>query len=239
MLENGLMARANVAARFIDMQPTLVSLLEGNMKIEHAMRAIVPLTFALSLAACDDVGGPRQTASPAFAAHDPSLHRGASSIVTLAVPNYATLESAGAAATGGALKLEADAAGGIPRFGDSYIGSVAVFGYAWADLGSGKAIVAVIHPTIGRDSNQNPDAWHTHPVQLAGGVGASNFCIVSLGTSQAGIAIEGDEIRVNIAQHQAGLSAGDLDVAAAFIVQPEAGCAATGLGVKILSAVGL
>jgi len=44
---------------------------------------------------------------------------------------------------------------------------------------------------------------------------------------------------VNIAQAQAGLSAADLDVAAAFIVQPEAGCAATGLGVKALSAVPL
>jgi len=44
---------------------------------------------------------------------------------------------------------------------------------------------------------------------------------------------------VNIAQAQAGLSAADLDVASAFIVQPEAGCAATGLGVKVLSAVTL
>jgi hypothetical protein len=64
-------------------------------------------------------------------------------------------------------------------------------------------------------------------VQLAAGAGGSNFCIVSLGTSQAGIAIAGDEIRVTIAQHQAGLSADDLDIAAAFVVQPEDGCAAT------------
>ena len=159
--------------------------------------------------------------------------------MTAALPNYTTLESADAGASGGALKLEANAAGGIPRLADTYIGGVAVFGYAWADLGTGRAVVAVIHPAIGRDSNQNPDAWHTHPVQLAGGAGASNFCIVSLGTSQAGIAIVGDEIRVNIAQNQAGLSASDLDVAAAFIVQPQAGCVATGLGVKILSAIGL
>jgi hypothetical protein len=39
----------------------------------------------------------------------------------------------------------------------SFIHSVAVFGYAWADLDTGKGIVAVIHPTIGRDSRQNPD----------------------------------------------------------------------------------
>jgi hypothetical protein len=149
------------------------------------------------------------------------------------------MESAGAAGSGGALKLESDVAGQVPRLADTYIGGVAVFGFAWADLGTGRAIVAVIHPAIGRDSNQNPDAWHTHPVQLAAGAGASNFCIVSIGTSQAGIAITRDRIRVHIAENQAGLSASSLDVAAAFIVQGEAGCAATGLGVKVLSAVNL
>ena len=212
------------------------------MKNGNTMRtakAATTLALALSLAACDDLGSPKQTASPTVAAHDPSRHGGGSAVVAAAVPSYATIERAGAADVGGALKLEADAAGDIPRHADTYIGGVAVFGYAWADLATGRAIVAVIHPAIGRDSNQNPDAWHTHPVQLAAGAGASNFCIVSLGTSQAGIAIVGDEIRVNVADHQAGLSAGDLDVAAAFIVQPEGGCAATGLGVKILSAANL
>jgi hypothetical protein len=173
------------------------------------------------------------------AAHDPSRLGGGSTVVAAAVPDYTTVESASAAASGGALKLASDVAGDIPRFADTYIGGVAVFGYAWADLGTGQAVVAVIHPAIGRDSNQNPDAWHTHPVRLAAGAGASNFCIVSIGTSQAGIAITGDRIRVNIAENQAGLSAGDLDVAAAFIVQGEARCAATGLGVKVLSAVNL
>src|SRR5687768_16442444 len=233
------MASANLVARFTDTQPISVPPLEGNMKTRNAMRAPITLALALSIAGCDDLGSPRSAASPTTAGHDPSLHGGGSRIVTSAVPGYATLESAGASGAGGALKLEAGVAGDIPRFGDTYIGGVAVFGYAWADLGSGRAVVAVIHPAIGRDSNQNPDAWHTHPVQLTAGAGASNFCIVSLGTSQAGIAITGDEIRVNIAQAQAGLSAGDLDVAAAFIVQPEAGCAATGLGVKVLSAVSL
>jgi len=232
------MARANLGARFDDTQP-IFSALGGNMKTGNAMRATSTLAMALSLVACDDLGSPKQTASPAVAAHDPSLHGGGNRIVAAAVPGYTTIESAGAAVVGGSLKLEADAAGEIPRLTDTYIGGVAVFGYAWADLGTGQAIVAVIHPAIGRDSNQNPDAWHTHPVQLAAGAGASNFCIVSLGTSQAGIAIVGDEIRVNIAEHQAGLSADDLDVAAAFIVQPEGGCPATGLGVKILSAVNL
>jgi hypothetical protein len=159
--------------------------------------------------------------------------------VTSAIPDYAGLESGGAADDGGALKLDVDAAGDIPRFADTYISGVAVFGYAWADLGSGRAVVAVIHPATGRDSNQNPDAWHTHPVQLAAGAGASSFCVVSIGTSQAGIAIVRDHMKVNIARNQAGLSAGDLDVVAAFIIQPEAACAATGLGVRVLSAVNL
>ena len=209
------------------------------MKAHNAMLAIPALGVTFTLAACDDLTRPGQSASPAVAAHDPTRHGGGSAVVIAALPDYATVENADAAASGGALKLAADVAGEIPRHADTYISSVAVFGYAWADLGTGRGIVAVIHPAIGRDSNQNPDAWHTHPVQLAAGAGASNFCVVSLGTSQAGIAIVGDAIRVNIAQAQAGLSAGDLDVTAAFIVQPEAGCAATGLGVKVLSAVTL
>jgi len=209
------------------------------MKTNNAMLAIPALVVSFTLAGCDDLTRPGQSASPTVAAHDPTRHGGGSAVAISALPDYTTVEGADAASSGGALKLEANVAGGIPRLADTYISGVAVFGYAWADLGTGRGIVAVIHPAIGRDSNQNPDAWHTHPVQLAGGAGTSNFCIVSIGTSQAGIAIVGDVIRVNIAQAQAGLSSGDLDVAAAFIVQPEAGCAATGLGVKALSAVPL
>ena len=209
------------------------------MKASTASLRISALALTLTLIGCDDLTRPGRSASPAVAAHDPTRHDGGRAIVISALPDYTTVESADASASGGALKLEAQVAGDIPRHADTYISSVAVFGYAWADLGTGRGIVAVIHPAIGRDSNQNPDAWHTHPVQLAGGAGASNFCIVSLGTTQAGIAVVGDEVRVNIAQAQAGISAGDLDVAAAFIVQPEAGCTATGLGVKVLSAVPL
>ena len=209
------------------------------MKTNNAILAIPALALTFTLAGCDDLTRPGQSASPAVAAHDPTHHGGASAVVISALPDYTTVESADAASSGGALKLAAHVAGDISRLADTYISSVAVFGYAWADLGTGRGIVAVIHPAIGRDSNQNPDAWHTHPVQLAAGAGASNFCIVSLGTSQAGIAIVGDQIRVSVARNQAGLSADDLDVAAAFIVQPEAGCTATGLGVKVLSAANL
>ena len=53
----------------------------------------------------------------------------------------------------------------ISYFVPLFIRSVAVFGFAWVDLGAGQAVVAVIHPTIGGDSHQNPDGWHTHPEQ--------------------------------------------------------------------------
>jgi hypothetical protein len=136
------------------------------------------------------------------------------------------------------MQLSVDAAGDIPRQPDAFIHSVAVFGYAWADLDTGKGIVAVIHPTIGRDSKQNPDGWHTHPVQLTGGTttsgGTSDFCIVSIGRSQAGIAIQGGVMRTNVALRWAGLSVNALDVAASFVVQVDAGCSGSGLGVAVL-----
>ena len=211
------------------------------MNAKHATLVIPALTIAFTLAACmdDETTRPNEARTPTVAAHDPSVHRGPAAVVAAVLPDYTSLNGASAEGAGGGLKLEADAAGAIPRFADSYVSGVAVFGYAWADLATGRGVVAVIHPAIGRDSNQNPDAWHTHPVQLAGGTGASNFCVVSIGTSQAGLSIVGDRVRVNIAANQAGVSAADLDVTAAFIVQPEAGCAGTGLGVKVLSAVNL
>ena len=157
----------------------------------------------------------------------------------MAAPDYTGLDDAAAEGRGGSVSLMVNASGSIPRFPDDYVSSVAVFGYAWADLGTGRGIVAAIHPVIGRDSRQNPDGWHTHPVQLTAGTkpsGTSDFCIVSIGTSQGGIAIQGDILRVNMADHWAGVSAGAVDVAAAFKVQGDAGCAATGLGVVVLDA---
>ena len=99
--------------------------------------------------------------------------------------------------------------------------------------------MAVIHPLIGRDSNQNPDNWHTHPVQLTAGAGTSTFCIVSIGTSQGGIALHGAELRVSVAARQAGVAASELDVAASFIVEGNSACTGSGLGVVVLDAVTL
>ncbi|HUP02080.1 MAG TPA: hypothetical protein VM737_11240 [Gemmatimonadota bacterium] len=160
--------------------------------------------------------------------------------LTLAqAPDYATLDDAGASGNpGGALKLSVDAAGAIPRFPDAFIEENPVFGYAWADLDTGAGIVAVIHPAIGRDSRQNPDGWHTHPVVLSGGENF-DFCVESIGGSQAGIAIRATVLEVNMAARQAGLSAADLDVAAAFVVQGDGDCVTTELGVEVLDAVPL
>ena len=65
----------------------------------------------------------------------------------------------------------------------------------------GQALVVTIHPVIGRDSHQNPAAWHAHTVQLAGGATAPNdFCLAAItSTPTAGIQLQGSQMRVNVA----------------------------------------
>lgn len=175
---------------------------------------------------------PAQTPHMIVQLHSPAS-QGISSVVPASTPAYGALDGASASASGGSLRLSVNAGGSIPRFPDGYIESVAVFGYAWVDGDTGAGLVAVIHPMIGRDSHQNPDGWHTHPVQLTTGA-AFDFCIVSIGGSQGGLSLQGDELAVRIAERWAGVSAAALDVAAAFIVRQDAGCTATGLGVEVL-----
>ena len=169
-------------------------------------------------------------------AHTP--HAPPTAALLLPAPGYSQLDDASVQGSGGSIHLGVDVGAEIPRHADPFIQSVAVFGYAWADLDTGQGIVAVIHPTIGRDSNQNPDGWHTHPVQLTGGTvpngGTSDFCIVSIGRSQAGIAIHTDQMETNISVHWAGLDVAALDVAASFVVQIDTGCSGSGLGVDLL-----
>jgi hypothetical protein len=194
------------------------------------------LVLAL-LTACSDSAPTAFDSAVAMslAAHRPNAHRTGESLVIQSQGAYAGVDGGTVATRGGSVQLTVDAGGPIPRFADSFISSVAVFGYAWADLATGAAIVSVLHPVIGRDSYQNPDGWHTHPVQLSGGTGASDFCIVSIGGSQAGIAIVGDGMNVTVPARWLPAAASDLDVVAAFIVQGEAGCAGTGLGVAVLA----
>lgn len=155
-------------------------------------------------------------------------------------PSYLAVSAWSADVVGDSLvKLSATTNGAIPKRADQFINGNVIVGIAWADLGTGTALVATIHPTLGRDSNQRPDSWHLHTVQLAGGATAPNdFCLVSVNsTPTAGIAIQGDQMTVNLdaSKLPAGVSAADLDAAVGFTVHGgDAGCA-TGLGVRVRS----
>jgi len=157
-------------------------------------------------------------------------------------PSYLAVSGWSAGATSpNTVRLSATTNGAIPKQADQFIDDNLIVGIAWADLGTGTALVATIHPTLGRDSNQRPDSWHLHTVQLAGGATAPNdFCLVSVNsTPTAGIAIQGDTMTVNLAASKlpdAGsgpISVGALDAAVGFTVHGgDAGCA-TGLGVRV------
>ena len=157
-------------------------------------------------------------------------------------PSYLAVGGWSAGATSpNTVRLLATTNGAIPKQADQFINDNVIVGIAWADLGTGTALVATIHPTLGRDSNQRPDSWHLHTVQLAGGATAPNdFCLVSVNsTPTAGIAIQGDTMTINVAASKlpdAGngpISVGALDAAVGFTVHGgDAGCV-TGLGVRV------
>jgi hypothetical protein len=153
-----------------------------------------------------------------------------------ALPGYTTVTDASASTNrGGVLFASIQAGDNIPRFPDTYINSVLVFGYAFVNLGTGEGIVAAIHPTF-KDSAQNPNAWHTHPVSLSSD-GAGGFCIEALGTSQGGISLKHNVMTLRMpSTFTQGL---DPDTAASFTVQQNPNCQTTGLGVTVLSAVPL
>jgi hypothetical protein len=143
------------------------------------------------------------------------------------------------ALSGNVVQLSATTNGAIPRRADDFIAGNVIVGIAWADLGTGTAVVATIHPALGRDSKQLKDGWHLHTVQLAGGATAPNdFCLVEVMTTPTGgIQIQGDTLRINLAGSKLPLggdvSIGDLDAAVGFTVHPgDAGCG-TGLGVRV------
>jgi len=166
-------------------------------------------------------------------AHSPAYHGVATTLDAASTPDYTNLHAASAADAGGSLHLSVVASGTIPRFPDGFVRSVAVFGYAWVDGETNRGIVAVIHPTIGRDSHQNPDGWHTHPVLLSAGTASSTFCLAGIGPSQGGLTLRDEVLALNIALSQAGVSATALDVAASFVVVGDAGCAELAPGVRL------
>lgn len=123
----------------------------------------------------------------------------------------------------------------IPRKPTDFISAHAVAGIAWADLDTGKIFVVTIHPTLGRDSNQNPDSWHAHTATLTGGTGSSDFCVASIdSTPTAGISIQGNTINVNVKQDKLPVATSAFDGAVGFVIDPDAGCG-SGLGVNVLT----
>jgi len=133
------------------------------------------------------------------------------------------------------VKLSVTTDGPIPRHADEFVLANPVVGFAWADLDSGKVIVATIHPMLGRDSHQNPDAWHLHTATLSGGATAPNdFCVASIDSSPtAGIAIRGNTMQINVSASDLPVAPSAFDAAVGFTIQGDGACA-SGLAVRLL-----
>jgi hypothetical protein len=130
--------------------------------------------------------------------------------------------------------LDATTKASIPRHPNTFIRSNPVVGIAWADLQTGKAFVVTIHPVIGRDSHQNPRAWHAHTVTLASGATAPNdFCLAAINSSPtAGIAFQGAAVTINVRASVLPVTTSAFDTAVGFTVQADAACASH-LGVRL------
>ena len=157
-------------------------------------------------------------------------------------PGYLAVEDWSAAAQGpNGVRLSVTTDGSIPRQPDAFVGSNAIVGFAWVDGGTGRALVATIHPVIGRDSNQRPDSWHLHTVTLSlvdpdGANVGDDACVVSIdSTPTAGINVQGSEFSVNLDRSAmpARIGPEDIDLATGFTVNGNNLCAAPHLGVSI------
>jgi hypothetical protein len=122
----------------------------------------------------------------------------------------------------------------IPIHPDSFIRSNPVVGFAWVDSQTNKAFVATIHPAIGRDSNQNPRAWHAHTVTLTGGATApDDLCLASIASKPTvGLSIHGATMRINARASTLPVPLTAFDLATGFTVQHDAACA-SGLAVRL------
>jgi hypothetical protein len=131
-------------------------------------------------------------------------------------------------------KLSVTTNAAIPRHPDAFIRSNLVVGFGWVDVGTSKAFVTTIHPTIGRDSRQNPNGWHAHTVTLAGGATAPNdFCLASIDSAPtAGIQLHGKTMRVNVRARALPFAVSAIDIAVGFTVHSDGACT-SGLAVLI------
>jgi hypothetical protein len=149
-------------------------------------------------------------------------------------PAYTQVSSWTAALQNGNMaRLTVTTSGTIPRRPDAFIGSNAVVGLAWVDLGSGRVFVMTIHPVLGRDSHQNPDSWHAHTATLAGGATPPNdYCVASIdSTPTAGNRIHGDTMAVNVRSSALPVIPSAFDAAVGFTIQPDSACG-SGLAVR-------
>ena len=141
-----------------------------------------------------------------------------------AAGSWKDLTGATASAKGNSLKLTVATEGAITKDGSMFdeTSDKVVLGYAWVEGvvkdGKQNAFVTALHPLF-RDSNQNPDAWHSHSVKLRP-VGGPNFCLAfdDLGTTQAGISIKGNGMKVSTPLKQSGVVVDDLAVATSFTI---------------------
>jgi len=152
---------------------------------------------------------------------------------SVSTPNWIIVNSASKSQVGNIAKLSATTNGEIPRNPDSFVKDNAVVGFAWADLDTGKIVVATIHPVLGRDSNQNPDSWHVHTATLVPGIGDSDFCVGSIdSTPESGITIQGNVIQLDINTAKLPVPVADIDGAVGFTINGNSACG-SGLGVKL------
>ena len=144
-----------------------------------------------------------------------------------AAGEWKDLSDASKNAKGNSLKLTITADGAITKDGSMFddTNNKVVLGYAWVEGvvkdGKQNAFVTALHPLF-RDSNQNPDAWHSHSVKLrAVGANGNLFCLAvgDIGTTQAGISIKGNDIKVSTPLKQSGVDFDDLAVATSFTIQ--------------------
>lgn len=157
-------------------------------------------------------------------------------------PAYLAVDSWTAqAVSANTVRLSATAGGAIPKQADSFISENVISGIAWADLATGTALVATIHPALGRDSHQRPAGWHLHTVQLAGDATAPNdFCLVAVtSTPTAGLRIQGSTMTIDLAASKlpdggsGPISVDAIDAAVGFTVHGGDTNCGTGLGVRI------
>ena len=153
-------------------------------------------------------------------------------------PGYLAVTDWSASAQGqNGVRLSVTTDGSIPKQPDAFIGENAIVGFAWVDGNTWTALVATIHPVIGRDSNQRPDSWHLHTVTLspAGATAPNDVCLVSVDTTPAaGVNVQGSTFSVNLdaSSMPDGVGADDIDLATGFTVHGDDGCG-SGLGVRI------